>query len=395
MKILIMDTVKPQLNRASAVHRWELIRNLAEIGHDVWVIAYKNIEFKRVHTNLLQAEKGVLGKLSARFKYMRMLFKLATRHHFDILYTRNGLAGVIGYLLKVMTGSNLVYELNGITSDEWESVKKQNKNGILKEIEMALSIRAEMFALRKADAIIVVTEGIKNWLVGNGIEENEIWVIKNGVNIELFRPIKDSPVLNELKNKLSISNDENVVTYAGSLNAPWQGVEHLIHTVPLIIKEFPKTKFLIVGDGIMREKLESLTKKLNMEHNIFFIGRVQYENVSKYINISDVCVAPFIRKRNERIGLSSLKISEYLACGKPIVAGNIKNIGELLKNSNSGIAVTPDNPNELADAVIRLLKDKQLREQMGKNGRELVVNNYSWENTAMKTVEVFEEVLSD
>ena len=393
MKIFILDTVKPQLQGAGAVHRWELVRNLSKLGCDIYATAYKNIELNGLHTNLLQTKKGVFGKLFSQFRYVRLLFNLSMKYRFDILYTRNGLTGTIGHVIKMLTGSKLVYELDGIPSDEWKLVKKEkNRSNMFEKIMIVFSIHTGMFALKKADAIIAVTHGIKNYLLERGVTENKVWVVENGANTELFKPIKNSNVVGELKNRLHINNDERIVLFVGNL-APWQGVEYLIHATPLIIKEIPKTKILIVGDGIMKEKLESLVKELNIGRNIIFTGTVPYENVPEYINVSDICVAPFIRERNEKIGLSPLKIYEYLACEKPVVASNIRGVGNLLESSNSGISVIPDNPNELAKAIIKLLNDKQLREQMGKNGREMVVNNYSWENTAKKTIEVFENIL--
>ena len=84
----------------------------------------------------------------------------------------------------------------------------------------------------------------------------------------------------------------------------------------------------------------------------------------------------------------------HLACGKPVVTSDIKGVGDLLRYSNAGIAVTPEDPVELANAIIKLLKDEKLRELMGKNGRELVINNFNWKHTAKKTIEVFERVLT-
>jgi len=91
--------------------------------------------------------------------------------------------------------------------------------------------------------------------------------------------------------------------------------------------------------------------------------------------------------------LAALKIYEYLACEKPVVASDISGIGDLLRDSNSGLSFTPDNPEELSKAIIKLLGDKQLRDKMGKNGRKLMVNNYSWEHTARKMIEVFRNLL--
>jgi glycosyltransferase involved in cell wall biosynthesis len=386
MKILMMDPVKPLDRDGSMVHRWELARNLANQGCEVHIITYTDIIPERVQIHPLPKK--------SKIRYIMQLPKLVMKHQFDIIYTRNILRGVIGILIKKVWKSELVLEVNGISLDEWRLVEEQSiteKKGH-RNAQIKFLGYLEIFVIRKADAVIIVTQGIEDYLINHGVDKNKVWVIENGANTELFKPIRDNNILKGLKNRLHITDDENVVVFVGNL-APWQGVEYLLRAVPLIVEENPKTKFLIVGDGIMKEKLESLTKELNIRCDVIFTGTVPYESVPEYMNLSDVCVAPFIRTRNESMGLSPLKIYEYLACGTPVVASDIKGVGDLLESSNSGIPVIPDNPNELAKAIIKLLNDKQLREQMGKNGREMVVSNYSWENTAKKTIEVFESIL--
>ena len=386
IKILIMDPVKPLDRDGSMVHRWELARNLANQGCEVHIITYTDIIPERVQIHSLP-KKSKIG-------YIKQLLKLVMKHRFDIIYTRNISRGVIGILIKKVRKSKLMLEVNGISLDEWRLVEEQSITGEKghRSAQIKFLGYLENFVIRKADAVIAVTQGIEDYLINHEVDKNKVWVIENGANTELFKPIRDNNIPKGLKNRLHVNDDENVVVFVGNL-APWQGVEYLLRAVPSIVEENPKTKFLIVGDGIMKEKLESLTKELNIRRNVIFTGTVPYENVPEYINIADVCVAPFIHTRNESTGLSPLKLYEYLACEKPVVASNIKGVGDLLESSNSGIPVIPDNPNELAKAIIKLLNDKQLREQMGKNGREMVVSNYSWENTAKKTMEVLESIL--
>ena len=389
MKILIMDTIKSLGRDGGTIHRWELTRNLSKLGCEVHVMSYTtNTRLEGVHIHTLTKKSKV------KYKYITQLIKLVKWHHFDIIYTRNIMIGIIGLLIKKVWKSKLVLEVNGIALDERRLIENQlpAKRKRLRSIKIEFLGYLEIFVIRKADAVIAVTQGIKEYLINHGVDKNKVWVIENGANTELFKPIKDSNVLKKLKDRLHVNNEENVVLFVGNL-APWQGVEYLLRATPIIIEEIQKTKFLIVGEGIMKEKLKSLSKELNIEHNIIFTGTVLYENVPEYINISDVCVAPFIRTRNESMGLSPLKIYEYLACGKPVVASNIKGVGDLLESSTSGISVPPDDPNELAKAIIKLLKNKQLREQMGDNGRKLVVKSYSWETAAKKTKEVFEDML--
>jgi len=322
------------------------------------------------------------------------VIKLASKHKFDILYTRNSSIGIIGLLIRLKGGSRLVFELNGLLSEDWKLEKLLNKKrSVLKNLRMRLWDGIEIFVAKKADAVIVVAQGIKDILIGRGVDGNKIFVIPNGANVDLFRPINDSAAINDLRPHYGISEKDYLITFVGNFE-PHHGIEYLIRSAPLVLNTFPNTKFLIVGDGTIRKELINLAERIGLSAEIIFADRVPYEMVPLYINMADVCVAPFTSARNERTGLSPLKIYEYLACGKPVVASDIKGVGDLLRSSNSGIAVAPEDPVELANAIIKLLKDKELREKMGKNGREVVVNNYSWEHTAKKTIEVFEKLLN-
>ncbi|KAF5437628.1 Glycosyltransferase involved in cell wall bisynthesis [Candidatus Methanophagaceae archaeon] len=385
MKILIMDTIKPLDRDGSAIHRWELVNNLVKLGCEVYALSDIPINPEGVHIYPLPKR--------SKITYIIQLIKLVKRHHFDIIYTRNIIIGIIGLLIKKVCKLKLIREVNSISRDEWVLEEKQltREWKRLRSIKLKFLGYLELFVIRKADAIIVVTQGIKSYLVKQGVNGNKIWVIENGANTELFKPIKNSNVLNDLKDRLHITDDERVVLFVGNL-APWQGVEYLLRAAPIIIEENPKTKILIVGDGVLKEQLELLSKELNIEHDLIFTGTVPYEKVPEYINISDVCAAPFIRARNKSMGLSPLKIYEYLACAKPVVASNIKGVGDLLEDSNSGVCVEPDNYNELATAIAKLLKDEVLRGQMGINGRKTVIEKYSWANTARKMKEVFENI---
>lgn len=387
MKILIMDPVGSLDIDGSMVHRWELARNLANLGCEVHIICNTDIIPERMHIHLLP-KKSKIG-------YIMQLLKLVIEHRFDIIYTRNILRGTVGILIRMVWKSKLVLEVNGISLDEWRLMGGQPTTGGKGPGSIQIKVLGYLgnIVSRKADAVIAVTQGIKDHLIDYGVNENRIWVIENGANTELFKPIKDDNTLKGIKNRLHINDNESVVMFVGNL-APWQGVEYLLHAVPSVVGENSKIKFLIVGDGVMRKKWESLTERLNIRQNVIFVGRVIHDDIPEYINISDVCVAPFIHARNENIGLSPLKIYEYLACGKPVVASNIRGVGDILESSSSGIPVTPDSPDELAEAISKLLMDKQLRESMGENGRKLVVAKYSWEISAKKTIAVFEKIIS-
>jgi glycosyltransferase involved in cell wall biosynthesis len=220
------------------------------------------------------------------------------------------------------------------------------------------------------------------------VKEDRVFVIQNGANIDLFKPADQT----KCKNKFGFDNNDKYVCFVGNL-APWQGLEYLIKASALIIKENVNTKFLIIGDGVLTEALKRMVKDINMEDWFNFIGAVPYEQVPEYINACDVCVAPFIRARNEMIGLSPLKIYEYLSCGKPVIASNIEGVGDFLSGTKSGIAVEPENPENLAKGILELLKNDEMAMKMGRNGREIVFKEHSWDSVARKVSKVFKNLI--
>jgi glycosyltransferase involved in cell wall biosynthesis len=110
-----------------------------------------------------------------------------------------------------------------------------------------------------------------------------------------------------------------------------------------------------------------------VSRNYIFTGSVPYEQVSMYINACEVCVVP---KRPLKSGYSPLKLYEYMACGKPVIASRL-DVFEVLEQINSGLLVNPEDPNEFSTAVLQLLSDPYLREKMGFNGRNYVQRSQS------------------
>lgn len=390
LQILYLDIIKPTSNaNGSFIHRLELINNLSKLNVNIKAICLNEASGlidDRVDCHLIYGRNKVL----LHVQYLSIFLRSLTLKKFDIIYTRNqNLVFLTKILFLNRYNKKLIFELNGIAKDECQLIGCNTKGGLssligfIKEFIFKESIRAPY-------KIIAVTSGIKKYLHNEyGINNEKIVVINNGANTEQFKPM-DS---NESKTKLGLDPTKDYVCFVGNL-APWQGVEYLIQAAPLILAKCPNVSFLIVGDGIMKDKLMDLGRNLEVLDKFFFTGSIPYEKIPLHINSSNVCVAPFIVNRNEKIGLSALKMYEYLACGVPVVASNIKGVGDLLIKSNGGIAVTPENTGELAEAIIKLIIDKKLQTQMGFNGREYVIVNHSWASVAEDINDIFLE-LSD
>lgn len=299
----------------------------------------------------------------------------------EVLYLRQNSFPFFPILLCRILKIPSVVEVNGLVLDE---LKVNNSQSFAYRVFSYLALYSEKFNYRYCDRIVSVTSKLKKELINlYGIPEGKIFVVNNGANTDLFKPMGQERVRTELRLEKSVK----YVCFVGNL-AAWQGVEFLIRAAPLILEKCPDVRFLVIGDGAVKNKLLEITSKLRLSEKIIFAGRVPYENVPLYINASDVCVAPFIKGRNAKIGLSALKTYEYLACGKPIVASSISGVKELIELSGGGISVEPENPEELADAVVKLILNEKTRTLMGEKGRKYVVENHSWDGVARKILDI-------
>jgi glycosyltransferase involved in cell wall biosynthesis len=391
MKILFFaQDVTPSARSGDAVHVRELVANLTSLGHSLIVmgrdlegVSKEDYKLYQKVLSGLESKRLKFILLSGRFKlsfFPVRLFHTFTKglktlhkEKVDLIYTRSincRLEVFLSQLLRIP----LVVEINGLEDEERELMAKK----LVFRAPKRLRSTTYKSLLRFPRRIITVTELLKNILVKDyDVPAEKVSVIHNGANTELFRP-RDQQ---ECRMELGLNLNDNYICFVGSLE-PWQGIEYLIRSIPRISNAIKNVKFLIVGDGLLKEELERLSDELGIGKLIKFTGYVPYSEVPTYINASDVCVAPFTYVRNEKIGLSPLKIYEYLACGKPVVATSIRGVGDLITMTNSGIVVRPENERNLAEAIVRLLSNKELRDEMGKRGAKVVEEQYSWKSVA-------------
>ena len=394
MNILFLAlSINIKARTGDAVHVRELAMNLAKLGHYVSLIAGYSPE-QSEELQLLEKQPNIqisynnLFKIpfprSRDFSSLWICLKAARKNTPDVIYERS-FSPKIGVILSKILRKPLVVEINGIVEEEAKLQGTYINHKFTKNIRM----KFRQLFFKSVNKIVAVTPGIKEDLYKRyNIPADKIVVIPNGANTDIFRPMDQANV----KEELGLEQRSKYVCFVGNL-APWQGVEYLIQASPIVLEKVSEAKFLIIGDGMMRSELESMVKKLGLQDKFLFTGSIPFEHVPKYINASDVCVAPFTRVRNEKIGLSPLKLYEYLACGKPVVGSNIKGVGDFLEDSNVGISFVSEDYIGFARALIKLLPDRELIDTMGENGRKVVVEKYSWKNTTERVIEVFERLV--
>ena len=382
MKIFMVCDVWLDGRDAQTTHVLELFKNLGKL-RDTHLFAPRPKKLVNEAQNTIFVPTVMPIFKSAFYQLFLFLYLIHYCFKFspDVIYGRLSNLSFSFFFISKIFRIPYVIEVNGLLIDEEKMIGRP-------KVLTRLTGLNEKLNYKQADKIVAVTQGIKDGIKElHSIPDEKIVVIPNGANTDLFKPMHQEKAKKELK----LEEKKNYICFVGNL-APWQGVEFLIQSAPLILKESPHTKFLIIGDGPMKEELIDLTEQMAVSDKFIFTGVVPYEDVPKYINASDVCVASFIRKRNLKIGLSPLKIYEYAACGKPIAASRIPNL-EFIEKQKAGILVEPENPKELAKAIIKLLKDERLRRELGENGRKYVTKNHSWEAVARRVAEVCKSVV--
>jgi glycosyltransferase involved in cell wall biosynthesis len=238
--------------------------------------------------------------------------------------------------------------------------------------------------LSHADVIISPSEYFIDESRFLGKYRDKIVVIPNGINVDEF----DIPYSKEeCREKLGLPRDYEIILFLGGLN-PHKGPDVLLKAMPEIVKSIPNAKLVFVGEGGMREELERLCKRLDVEKYVSFAGFVEENLKPFYYRAADVFCLPSTMK-HEIFGIVNL---EAMACSVPIVASKIGGVPDVVKDGENGLLVPPRDSEALANAIIYLLENKDMREKMGKNGRKKA-EGYSWERIAEETEKVYEGLI--
>lgn len=215
-----------------------------------------------------------------------------------------------------------------------------------------------------------------------------IKLVPMGVDLRSFNKNKKSK-----KTRKLFSIKKEFILFVGRL-AEKKGVKYLIKAMQSLVKEFPQSKLIIVGDGPEKGKLELLTKKLGLSNDILFAGKIPNKDLPKIYASSDLFVLPsIVTKSGDTEGLGVVLL-EAIASGIACVASDVGGIPDIIKHEKTGLLVEQKNTKELAKAMIRLLKDKKLRNKVVKNAQQHVKKNYSW-NVVIKKFKKIYQSMSD
>jgi glycosyltransferase involved in cell wall biosynthesis len=257
----------------------------------------------------------------------------------------------------------------------------QNIRGMIMEAKFDLSIK---IALRYFDGMIVITEGMEKFIRKKGNFINfPIGIWTSGVNLELFNPKAEYELI-------TFSQQRFVVMYHGTLS-PNRGLDNVLLAAENLRKEYPEIFILFLGSGEMEDKLKGLIQTMNLHENAMVHKPVPYLHIPRYIKAAHVGILPFPNLEWWNVQ-SPLKLLEYLAMEKPVIASDIPMNRDVVKSRNCAFFIKDNSPEQIYEGIKKAIAHKEDLTIMGALGRAIVEKEFTWEHQAKKILDYLKTV---
>jgi glycosyltransferase involved in cell wall biosynthesis len=358
MKILILVSMFPPAHiGGTEIAARNIAKFLVRNGHSVSVVTSRD---KESSVDTLEDGFWVKRVGYPKIKFLGLLFfwikylLFVNKNRPDIIHAQGAQMGFPAFLSKKLFGIPYVVYCRG--SDVY--YPWAFKKSFLKT------------SLGSAGLVISLTEDMKKDI--RKYSDAIVEVVPNGINLDNFV-------------KLEKKSDGENILFVGSLKHI-KGLKYLVQAFKKINNSDTKTKLFLVGDGEERKNLEALVIENKLEGKVEFVGKVENDEILKYMAIADVFVLPSLSEGFPMV------ILEAMSSGLPIVASNVRGLGEIIKDEENGFLVEPKNVNQIVEKVLLLLENYKLREKIANNNMEKV-KRYSWVNVVGKIEKIYLEAV--
>lgn len=397
---------------APAARVFELSRYWANAGHKVTVITgFPNHPTGRLnHSYRKKIRRGVLKESVAGVNVVRTwLLPFPNRRAYERILNYTSfclssaitgsflsapdvviatspqlLVGLSGWWIARLKSVPFVFEVRDLWPESLVAVGMGGETSLLHRLLGKLA----RFLYRKCDRLVVVTPAFKEYLVKQmGVAAEKISIVQNGVDTGLFVPKQNR----DLRQDLCIEG-KFVISYIGTLGNA-HGLVTVLESAAQLQKSNPEMIFLFVGEGAERAQLATLANSRGLT-NTRFIGEQPRETVPAFICASDVCLVA-LKKSEVFKTVIPTKMLEFMACSRPLILGVEGQARAIMEEAQAGIFIEPENPQELTEAILRLKGNAHLRAEMGRKGREYIVNNFSRRETADIYLQILNSLVAE
>jgi len=406
VRILFLCQYFPPEMGAAAARTHEHAREWAKLGHEVTVLCglpnhpdgvvppkYRGTMLYREQVdgiNVMRCwlyttpNRGVFRRSIAfiTFMFSAVFFGVTRAPACDVVVATSPqmLCGLAGYFMALLRRKPFVLEVR----DLWP---KQiiDLGAVRNPLVVGLLGALERFMYRHARAVVTVAEATRQEIVGRGFPADKIFTVTNGIDADFFSPHRRDSVVRAAQGW----GDKTVVMYIGT-----HGLSHGLSTIldtAEILAPRKDIVFVFAGDGAERDKIVREAERRYLK-NVEFLPAQPKEAMPACYAAADICLVPL---KNLTVFLYNIpsKMFEIMACGRPIILGAKGQAQKLLDEAGAGIAVEPEEPQEYANAIIRLAERPDLREKFGKQGREHAIAHYTRARKAAEYAGIFEGLI--
>lgn len=298
------------------------------------------------------------------------IYRFIKKNNVGIVHTHSSKAGILGRLAaKLAKVKFIIHTVHGWSFNDYQPA-----------IKRLCFIRLERFCSWFTDKLIVISNYDKQTGLNNRIgEEDKYALIRYGIDYAAFE--RKDP---EIRKELGIATDELVVGMVACFK-PQKHPQDFIKLAYLTRKISPRVKFILIGDGILRKTVERLIRKFNLEAQVILTG--WRRDVSRILSVIDIFVLTSLW---EGLPIAAL---EAMASSKPIIATHSGGISEVICEGKTGFLVSPGDTNRISQRLGGLLKDENLRRELGENAKNSLNGNYCLENMLSNTENLYRDLV--
>lgn len=300
---------------------------------------------------------------------------------YDIVVAHDWLSAISGITIKKEVGLPFAFHVH--------STEKGRTLGNGSEVVSNI----ELHGAKAADLIVTVSYAMKDELIKLGFSTEKIQVCYNGVDPQKYNPENvNSEDIKKIRESYGIKEDEPMILFVGRLVGV-KGVDKLIMAMPHVLQKYPKAKLVVVGVGDLQEYLTNLVKIMRLHDivklNFNFIS--EEERILHYA-ACDVAVFPSLYEPFGIVALEAMSMERPVVVGAAGVSG-MREIVICRGEDQCGFHIDPSNPSDIAWGINSALENPEKRKQLGKNGRKRVLEEFTWDKIAERTIELYEQIV--
>ncbi len=373
---------------AEGIHIQSIVNQLKKQGHNVKVVSLvgEQTQFRSKQEaqesrwdkvrSLIPKPVYELAEVAYNIKGKAMIQKAINEFKPDVIYDRYAHFSFSALWAAKKNKIPLILEVNSpysIQKRKWEKVyfPKMSEYG-------------ERKIFNAAPHIIVVSSPLKDIVMKYGVPSERITVLPNGTDPERFDPqIDDLP----LRRQMGLEG-KTVLGFVGILRR-WHNIDRLISILEEINLPRLNAVMLFLGDGPSYNELVDYNRQHGNEEYIRFLGRIPHNEIQTYISMMDIAISPHATPYS-----SPMKILEYMAMEKAVLAPDMPNIRDIIEPGKTGLLFEPENKKDLKEKLLSLIQTGTLRNQLGQAAREKIVQEFTWANNARKTVQRAQDLMA-